>query len=258
MRHFEELLQELLQKVVVMGTIAEGMIETTVRILMDRNEGLAVQLHAREAEVNSLQVEVDDKAVKLTALQQPVASDARFLFMASRISGELERIADQTINISQNAHYVMQGAPLKPLVDIPIMAEVAQKMVRDTVTAMINKDVSLAEKVLLDEQKVDAFRDQIFRTLLTYMMADPGTIQRALSLILISRNLERIGDHATNIAEEVIYWVQGRDIRHSKPHALPGVQAGDEQGDMIQLARPPGTGPDVPNGSNGSSAHGRM
>ena len=238
MRHFEELLQALLQKVVVMGTIAEGMIETAVRILIDRNEALGTQLRIREDEVNALQVEVDDKAVKLTALQQPVASDARFLFMASRIGGELERIADLTINVSQNAHYVLQGAPLKPLVDIPIMAEVVQKMVRDTVTAMINKDVTLAEKVLQEEDKVDAFRDQIFRTLLTYMMADPGTIQRALSLILISRNLERIGDHATNIAEEVIYWIQGRDIRHSKPHEIPG----DKNG--IQAARPPGTSPD--------------
>ena len=128
----------------------------------------------------------------------------------------------QTINISQNAHFVMQGPPLRPLVDVPIMAEIAQKMVRDTVTAMIKKDVSLAEKVLEEEYKVDAFRDQIFRTLLTYMMADPGTIGRALSLILISRNLERIGDHATNIAEEVIYWIQGRDIRHKRLHPLPG------------------------------------
>ena len=222
MRHFDELLQELLQKVVRMGTVAEGMIELATKTLVDRNESHVAKIWAKEQEVNKLQVEIDEQAVTLTAMQQPVARDVRFLFMASRIGGELERIADQTINISQNAHFVMQGPPLRPLVDVPIMAEIAQKMVRDTVTAMIKKDVSLAEKVLEEEYKVDAFRDQIFRTLLTYMMADPGTIGRALSLILISRNLERIGDHATNIAEEVIYWIQGRDIRHNRSHPLPG------------------------------------
>ena len=225
MRHFDELLQELLQKVVAMSTITEGMIEMAVKALVDRNEAHVAQIWIKEQEVNTLQVEIDERAVALTAMQQPMARDVRFLFMASRIGGEVERIADQAINISQNAHFVLQGPPLRPLVDLPIMADIVQKMVRDTVTAMIKKDVSLAEKVLEEEAKVDAFRDQTFRTLLTYMMADPGTIGRALSLILISRNLERIGDHATNIAEEVIYWIQGRDVRHSRSHAPMG-QAG--------------------------------
>jgi len=134
--------------------------------------------------------------------------------MASRIASELERIGDQAINIVQNAKHILGQPPLKPLVDLPIMAEFAQKMVRDSLTALVERDVDLAEQVLEVEQKVDAFRDQVFRELLTYMMADPGTIQRALPLILISRNLERVGDHATNIAEEVIYLVQGKDVRH--------------------------------------------
>ncbi len=216
MRYFDEQLQELLQKVVMMGSMAESMIELAVTGLVHRNEGMMNDVFVKEQEVNTLQVAVDDMAVKLTILQQPVAADARFLFMASRIGGELERIADQAINICQNAHYVLEAAPLKPLVDLPIMADIAQKMVRDSLSAMIKRSVPLAEKVLHEEDKVDAFRDQIFRTLLTYMMADPGTIQRALSLILIARNLERIGDHATNIAEEVIYWIQGRDVRHAK------------------------------------------
>jgi phosphate transport system protein len=206
---------------VEMGTIAERMIDLALTVLVQRNEALAETVWELEREVNTFQVEIDEMAVRLTAMQQPVARDARFLFMASRIGGELERIADQTINITQNAHFVLEGPPLRPMVDIPIMAEVAKKMVHDTVTAMIQRDVVLAEKVLEEEYKVDAFRDQIFRTLLTYMMADPGTIQRALSLILISRNVERIGDHATNISEEVIYWIQGRDVRHRKPHPTP-------------------------------------
>ena len=216
MRHFHDQLQELLQKVVVMGSLAESMVQTAIRSLVERNEALAAEVFEKEQQVNALQVEVDDRAVKLTALQQPVATDARFLFMASRIGGELERIADQAVNVTQNARYVLQAPALKPLVDLPVMAEAAQAMVRDSLTAMINRDVALANRVLEEEDRVDAFRDQIFRTLLTYMMADPGTIQRALSLILIARNLERVGDHATNIAEEVIYWIQGRDIRHGK------------------------------------------
>jgi phosphate transport system protein len=216
MRHFHGQLQDLLQRVVIMGSIAESMIENAVSGLVTRDESAADQVFAKERQVNALQVEIDDQAVKLTVLQQPVAQDARFLFMASRIGGELERIADQAINVCQNSHFVLKGPPLKPLIDLPIMAEVAQGMVRDSVTAMINRDVALADKVLEEEEKVDAFRDQIFRTLLTYMMADPGTIQRAMSLILIARNLERIGDHATNIAEEVIYWIKGRDVRHGK------------------------------------------
>lgn len=220
MRHFEEMLEELLQKVVVMGTMAEGMIGTALQILMERNESHAAKVVAKEREVNQLQVDIDNLAVTLAVTQQPVAQDARFVFMATRISGELERIGDQCINIAQNAHWVLQAAPLKPMVDIPIMADIARKMVRDSLTAMINRDPVVAQTIREEEDKVDAFRDQIFRTLLTYMMADPSTIQRAMSLILVARNIERIGDHANNIAEEVIYWVQGRDVRHEKPHAF--------------------------------------
>src|ERR1700730_18216804 len=148
MRHFDEQLGELFQRLALMGSLAESMIRGAVRGLMD------------ETEVNALQVEVDDRCVKLTATQQPVAGDARFLFMASRIGGELERIADQAINICQNTHYVLNGPPIKPLVDLTIMCEVVQKMVRDSVTAMINRDATMAEGVLQEEEKVDAFRDQ--------------------------------------------------------------------------------------------------
>src|SRR5882724_4034883 len=151
MRHFEEQLQELLQKVVEMGTIADGMIELAMRILIERNEAHAARVWAREQEVNALQVAIDEKAVSLTAMHQPVARDARFLFMASRIGGELERIADQTINICQNTHYVLEGPPVKPLVDLTIMCQVVQKMVRDSVTAMMNRDAGMAEGVLQEE-----------------------------------------------------------------------------------------------------------
>jgi phosphate transport system protein len=217
MRHFEELLQELLQKIVLMGTIAESMIQIAVTGLVKRDQSHAVEVFMKEQEVNRLQVEVDDRAVKLTALQQPVAQDVRFLFMASRIGGELERIADMAINIVQNSEHVLeQPPPPRPLVELPIMAELAQKMVRDSLSAMIQRDVTLAATVLEEEKQVDAFRNRIFATLQEWMKQDPSAIEHSLSLILIARNLERIGDHATNVAEEVIYWIQGRDVRHSK------------------------------------------
>ncbi len=213
-RHFDEQMEDLLQKLLLMGRLTESMIQTAMRTLIERNEALVRDVHRKEQEVNELQIEIDDRTVKLTALQQPVASDVRFLFMASRIASELERIADQAINVCQNAHHVLKAPALKPLVDLPRMGEIAEKMVRDALDALVRKDCVLANQVLRDEDAVDAFRDQIFRVLLTYMMADPGTIERALSLILISRNLERVGDHATNIAEEVIYLVEGREVRH--------------------------------------------
>ena len=213
-RHFDEQIQEIREKLVRMGGLAESMVASALRMLIERDSRHHREVQEREEQVNSLQIEIDDMAVRITALQQPVGSDVRFLFMAARITSELERIADQAINICQNAVHLLQAPPLKPFVDIPIMAEIAQRMVRDSIDALVRKDVSLAERVLTEEEKVDAFRDQVFRELLTYMMADPATIPRALSLILISRNLERVGDHATNIAEEVVYWIQGRDIRH--------------------------------------------
>ena len=237
MRHFHEQLDDLFQRLVLMGSITEGMIRTAVRVLTDQDEALATEVYAREQEVNTLQVEVDDRCVRLTSLQQPVAQDARFLFMASRIGGELERIADLTINICQNTHHVLDGPPIKPLVDLTIMCELVQKMVRDSVTAMVNRDPAMADAVLDEEEKVDAFRDQVFRVLLTHMMGDPRMIAQSLSLILIARNLERIGDHATNIAEEVIYWIHGRDIRHQGSRQRQQIPAGDDLQDAGPLAR---------------------
>ena len=229
MRHFDEQLDELFKRIIMMGSLAESMIQLAVRAYAEGNESVAAEVYESENRVNALQVEVDDKAVKLTTLQQPVASDARFLFMASRIGGELERIADQSINILQNAHYALQGhGPARPLVDLQVMAGVVQRMVGKSLSAMAQRDCDLADEVLQQEDRVDAFRDQIFRILLTHMMADPRTIQQSLSLILMARNLERIGDHATNIAEEVIYWIQGRDIRHAKKRvhdSLPPIPA---------------------------------
>jgi len=219
-RHFDEQMQNLLQRLLLMGRLAESMIVTAMRCLIERDESLAADVRRKEREVNDLQIEIDDRAVTLTALQQPVATDVRFLFMSSRIATELERIADQAINISQNAHYVLKDPPLKPLVDLPLMGELAEQMVHDALEALVNRDCDRANRVMQNENRVDAYRNRIFRVLLASMMAEPGTVERGLSLILIARNLERVGDHATNIAEEVIYLVEGREVRHRHESAV--------------------------------------
>lgn len=214
-RHFDQQIKDLLDRLVLMGQIASTMVHIAVQALTERDESHCQEVRRKEQEVDNLQIELDDRAVKLTALNQPVGADLRFLFMVSRISTEIERIADQAVNICETTPTLLKEPLLKPLIDFPLMAQTAEKMVTDSLEALLRRDVALANRVLGEqESKVDALRDQIFRELLTYMMSDPATIPRALALILISRNLERVGDHATNIAEEVIYLVQGRDVRH--------------------------------------------
>jgi len=213
-RHFEDQLQELKGRLVTMGTKAESMIERAVKALLERDSARLPEVFRTEQEVNELHIEVDERVINLIALHHPVATDLRLAVMCSKIAGELERIGDQAVNICQNTTELLRYPPLKPLLDIPLMAEVARRMLRESLDAFVRQDAALAQKVLHTDDEVDAFKNQIFRELLTYMMSDPGTIPRALALILISRNLERVGDHATNVAEEVIYAAQGRDVRH--------------------------------------------
>lgn len=213
-RHFDEQLAELKNRLVRMGTLAEAMIDRAVRSLIGRSADLHPGVFRDEQSVNELHIEVDERVISLIALQHPVAADLRIVVMTSKIAGELERIGDQAVNICQNTAELLRYPPLKPLIDIPLMAEIARRMLRESLDAFVRQDAALAQKVLDTDDEVDAFKNQIFRELLTYMMSDPGTIPRALALILISRNLERVGDHATNVAEEVIYAAQGRDVRH--------------------------------------------
>lgn len=213
-RHFEDELEELKGRLVTMGTAAESMIERAVRSLLERDPGRHPDVFKTEHEVNELHIEVDERVINLLALHHPVATDLRQAVMDSKIAGELERIGDQAVNICQSTTELLRYPPLKPLIDIPLMAEVSRRMLRESLDAFVRQDPALALKVLNTDDEVDAFKNQIFRELLTYMMSDPGTIPRALALILISRNLERVGDHATNIAEEVIFAAQGRDVRH--------------------------------------------
>ena len=159
-------------------------------------------------------MEIDDRCLRLLATQTPLAVDLRLITSAMKINADLERIGDQAVNIAESVLVLIPQPPLKPLIDIPRMATIAEKMIRDALDAFVKKDAELARDVLRRDDEVDELKDQVFRELLTYMMADPGTIQRALSLILISRNLERIADHATNIAEDVIFIAEAKDVRH--------------------------------------------
>ena len=212
--HFEHELQALKNRLLNMGALVEERVHQAIAALMGRDLAAAEQIIAGDREVNDLQIEIDDRALKLLALQQPMASDLRLITSAIKINADLERIGDQAVNIAENAVKVLAAAPLKPIIDLPRMAELAEKMTRDSLDSFVHRDVALARDVLARDDEVDQLKDTIFRVLLTYMMADPGTIERALSLILVTRNIERIADHATNIAEDVIFLVEAKDVRH--------------------------------------------
>lgn len=213
-RHLDEELRKLKEKLIHMGKLAQEMIAFSIQGLTERKFTLTEDVYKKEEILNNMQLEIDEITFELLATRQPVARDLRFLVMVSKINGELERIGDQAVNISQNTQFLLQHPPLKPLVDLPIMANLTENMIKESLAAFINGDSQQAQKVLFDDDQVDAFKDGLFRELLTFMTGDATTIPRALALLLISRNLERIGDHATNIAEEVIYLVEGKDVRH--------------------------------------------
>jgi len=212
--HFESELQALRNQLLTMGALVEERVHQAVHSLVHRREEEAERVIAADKEINDLQIDIDDRALRLLATQAPLAVDLRLITSTMKINANLERIGDQAVNIAENVLKLLPHPPLKPLIDIPRMAEIAKKMTRDALDAFVNRDAELARDVLRRDDEVDLLKDQIFRELLTYMMADPGTIARALSLILISRNLERIADHATNIAEDVIFIAEAKDVRH--------------------------------------------
>ena len=217
--HFEADLQALRNQLLTMGGLVEERVHRAVHSLVHRGEEDAQRVIATDKEVNDLQMDIDDRCLRLLATQTPLAVDLRLITSAMKINADLERIGDQAVNIAESVLVLIPQPPLKPLIDIPRMAAIAEKMIRDALDAFVKKDAELARDVLRRDDEVDELKDQVFRELLTYMMADPGTIQRALSLILISRNLERIADHATNIAEDVIFIAEAKDVRH---HAESG------------------------------------
>ncbi|MGA2090996.1 MAG: phosphate signaling complex protein PhoU [Endomicrobiales bacterium] len=213
-RHFEEELNELKSRLLHMGALVESMIHLAIKALVDRNESVIKEVFEKEDEVNKIQVEIDEKCLQLIALYQPTAVDLRFITSGMKINSDLERMGDQAINMAETGVDLLQQPPLKPLIDLPNMADIVKGMVNNSLDAFVRKDVELAQSVLKRDDAVDSLKDSIFRELLTLMIADQNNITRSLDLILISRNLERIGDHATNVAEDVIFMVLGKDVRH--------------------------------------------
>ncbi|HUI74207.1 MAG TPA: phosphate signaling complex protein PhoU [Candidatus Acidoferrum sp.] len=213
-RHFEHDIEQLKERLLWMGSLAERSVHQAVHAVLDSDEQIAKQVLDEEDAINELQIEIDDRVVQLLALHQLMAVDLRFVLAVSRINNDLERIGDQAVNIAQGALRILRHPRVKPYVDLPRMSELAEGMVRDALNAVVRHDVELAQKVLASDDSVDHYRDQIFRELLTYMMGDSSVVFPAFELILVAKNLERIGDHATNIAEDVIYIVQGKDVRH--------------------------------------------
>jgi phosphate transport system protein len=214
-RHFHEELEALKQTLLAMGGLVEDQIRRVVRALVERDSELAQDVIERDREVNAYDVEVDEKCVELLALHQPAAGDLRFITTAMKIVTDLERIGDQAVNIGQRVLELNREPQLKPYIDLPRMAERAQRMVKESLDAFVARDTGLARQVCGEDDAVDALKEQIFRELLTFMMEDPKTIPRAIRLILVSRFLERVADHATNIAEMVIYMVESKMVRHT-------------------------------------------
>jgi phosphate transport system protein len=214
-RHFHEELDALKQTLLAMGGLVEDQIRRVMRALIERDDGLAQEVIDRDRHVNSYDVEVDETCVNLLALHQPAAGDLRFITTTMKIVTDLERIGDQAVNIAQRVIELNQEPQLKPYIDLPRMAERAQGMVKDSLDAFVSRDTELARHVCGADAEVDALKEQIFRELLTFMMQDARAIPRAIRLILISRFLERVADHATNIAEMVIYLVEGKMVRHT-------------------------------------------
>ena len=213
-RHFQEELEQLKTRLLEMGGLAEEQVRIAIKGLVDRDHDHIDRVLTSDEPLNALHIEIDNRCFTLLALFQPMAADLRAIVAAVKINTDLERVGDLAVNIAEAARRYVQRPPVKKLIDIPTMAGIAQSMLRDALDAFVRRDMQLARQVLNEDDKLDDLKTQIFRELLTYMLQDPSTIEPALELILISRHLERIGDHATNIAEDVIFIVSARDVRH--------------------------------------------
>jgi phosphate transport system protein len=213
-RHFEEDLEQLKTRLLEMGGLAEEEVRLAVQGLVSRDREIIDRVLTGDEPLNSMHIEIDGRCFTLLALFQPMAADLRTIVAIAKINTDLERVGDLAVNIAEAAIRYAGHPPVKKFVDIPRMATIAQAMLRDALDAFVRRDTALAQHVLDEDDKLDELKSQIFRELLTYMLQDPSTIEAALDLILVSRHLERIGDHATNIAEDVIFIVLARDVRH--------------------------------------------
>lgn len=216
MRQFDEELSALKERILRMGSLVEIQVANAIKALVERNTDLARNVIATDHQVNAYDVEIDEECIRLLALRQPTASDLRFITTAMKISTDLERMSDLAEDICERALELAEEPQLKPYIDIPRMAEHARMMVKEALDAFVNRNADLARKVCREDDFVDELTGQIFRELLSYMMEDPQTIRRAIRITFVAKYIERIADHATNVAEMVVYLVEGKIIRHTE------------------------------------------
>ena len=217
-RHFQEELEAVQVRLLEMGGLAEERVRAAVQGLVSRDIAVIDRVLHGDEPVNELHVEIDNRCFKLLALHQPMATDLRAIVASVKINTDLERVGDLAVNIAEAARRYATHPPVKKLIDIPQMADIAQTMLRDALDSFVRRDTVLAHRVLNEDDRLDELKTHIFRELLAYMLQDQSTVEPALDLILISRHLERIGDHATNIAEDVIFMVSALDVRHHPPN----------------------------------------
>ena len=213
-KQYEQQLRTVKEKLLLMSHRAEMAIADATRALVERRPSLAEHVIDDDDELDRLELEVDDMCFEILAREQPVASDLRFIATAIKIVGDIERIGDNGVNIARRALEIMTEPELDPIIDVPVMARAAERILKESLDAFVNEDVELAERAIESDSYINDVSEQMFRELLTYMLEDPSTVSRALRLMFVARNLERVGDHAANIAEMVVFLVRGEDIRH--------------------------------------------
>ena len=212
--HFREELEALQGRLLEMGGLAEERVRAALQGLVSRDAALINKVLSGDEPINQLHIEVDNRCFRLLALHQPMATDLRAVVAAVKINTDLERVGDLAVNIAEASNRYIGHAPVKQLIDIPLMGDIAQAMLRDALDSFVKRDTDLAHRVLNEDDRLDSLKTQVFRDLLTHMLRDQATVEPSLDLILVSRHLERIGDHATNIAEDVIFMVSALDVRH--------------------------------------------
>src|SRR2546426_9136218 len=215
-KNYEQQLRTLKEKLLLIGHKAETAIADATTALVKRQPSIAQRVIDEDDEVDGLEIEIDDLCLEILAREQPVASDLRFITTVMKIVGDIERIGDNGVNIARRALEILHEPELKPIIDIPVAARAAQRILKESLDAFVNSDAQLAKRVIEDNRYIDDVCEQMLRELLTYMFEDTRTISRAVRLMFVARNLERIGDHASNIAEMVIFLVEGQDIRHGQ------------------------------------------
>ena len=213
-RHFDDELSQLKEKLLYMSSLVEKAVGSAVKALADRNLELAQQVAESDYPINMLEIEIEEFCLRLLALYQPQASDLRFIVATMKINSDLERLGDLAVNIGKITKYLIKVPIVKPIAEIAKMAKAAQVMLKDSLDAFVNKDVQLAKDVCRRDDEVDNLNKQIFMDFLRSVSQDEKTIERSVDLILIAKNLERVADHATNICENVIYFVEGKSIKH--------------------------------------------